>query len=287
MTVAATELPASGGMRRRLLRWAAQPDLVLAVLFVALQIFIAIFAQFVAPYDPIAQNLNNALSGPAWAHPLGTDNLGRDVLSRLMWGARPALTGIAVAVITVSVIGIPWGLIAGYAGGILDMLLMRIADALMVFPGIVLAMVLTTVLGPSLRNTMIALGIVYAPVLARIVRSGVLRVAPREFVVVTRLYGVSSWHRMWRHVLPNALTPAIVQVTLLSGHFLLAQTGLSFLGLGIQPPFPSWGGSLSESFQFIVVYPGATIAPGIVVVLTVLSIYRIGDALRDRFGAQA
>jgi len=237
-----------------------------------------------SPYDPIAQNLGNSLAGSSWAHPLGTDNLGRDVLSRLMWGARPALIGVGIAVLTASALGIPWGLVAGYAGGFVDLCLMRIADALLVFPGIVLALVLTTALGPSLKSTMVALGIVYSPVLARVVRSGVLRVAQREFVTITHLFGLSPWYRMRAHVLPNALAPTIVQITLLSGLSLLAQTGLSFLGLGIQPPFPSWGSSLAQSFEFIVVYPTATLAPGIVVVLTVLSIYRIGDEIRDRFG---
>ena len=284
----APEMPAvEPGAARRVARFAHEPDLVLALCFVVILVFITLFAEFIAPYDPIAQDLANPLAGPSWSHLLGTDNLGRDVLSRLMWGARPALVGVAIALVTVCLIGIPWGLVAGYAGGVLDLLLMRIADALLVFPGLVLALVLTTVLGPSLKSTMVAMGIVYSPVLARIVRAGVLRVAPRDFVVVTRLYRLSAWHRMWQHVLPNALTPAIVQVTLLAGHFLLAQTGLSFLGLGIQPPFPSWGGSLSESFQYIAVHPSATFAPGIVVVLTVLSLYRIGDALRDWFGARA
>lgn len=134
---------------------------------------------------------------------------------------------------------------------------------------------------------MLGLGIVYAPILARVVRSGVLAVRDREYVMITRLFGLSTSHRMWRHVLPNALGPAVVQLTLLCGMSLLAQTGLGFLGVGLQPPQPSWGGSLAESFGYVVVDPGATVAPGMCVVLTVLAIYRIGDELRDRLAPQS
>ena len=178
--------------------------------------------------------------------------------------------------------GIPWGLAAGYLGGRIDQILMRIVDALLVFPGIILCLVLTTVLGANLFNCMLALGMVYAPALARVVRSGVLVVRDREFVIITRLYGASAAYRMWHHVLPNAAGPVLVKVTFLCGSAMLAQTGLSFLGIGIQPPNPSWGQSLAESFRYILVNPGAGIAPGVVVVLTVLAFYRVGDALRDR-----
>jgi peptide/nickel transport system permease protein len=260
----------------------SQPGLALASAYLSMLVAIAIFAPLVSPYDPIAQDLNNAISPPSLSHWLGTDSLGRDVLSRLMWGARPALIGVFIAVFTSCFIGVPWGLISGYAGGLLDLGLMRLADAFLIFPGIVLALVFTTVLGPSLESTMVALGIVYSPILARVVRSGVMRVANREYVIITRLYGVSPIYRMIHHVLPNALAPTLVQITLLFGMSLLAQTGLSYLGLGVQPPYPSWGGSLAESFQYIVIYPMATIIPGTIVIITVMSIYRIGDALRDR-----
>ena len=162
---------------------------------------------------------------------------------------------------------------------------MRLADAVLVFPGIILALVLAAVLGPSLASSMVAVGLVYSPVLARVVRSGVLTVRHRDYVVLTALYGLGPQHRMWRHVLPNTLAPAIVQLTLIAGTSLLAQTGLSFLGIGLQPPLPSWGASLAESFQFILVNAMATVAPGLTVVLTVLSLYRVGDALRDVLAA--
>lgn len=257
------------------------PGLLLAIGFLALIVLIAIFAPQIAPYDPVKQNLANGFAGPSWTHPFGTDNLGRDVLSRIMWGARPALMGLSIAVACTALVGLPWGLAAGYLGGAPDMLLMRLADAVLVFPGIILALVLAAVLGPSLASSMVALGLVYSPVLARVMRSGVLAIRHRDYVVLTSLYGLSASHRMWRHVLPNAMAPAIVQLTLIAGTSLIAQTGLSFLGIGLQPPLPSWGMSLAESFRFILVNATATIAPGLTVVLTVLSLYRIGDALRD------
>jgi peptide/nickel transport system permease protein len=259
-----------------------RPGFVLAAAFIVLLALVALFAQVVAPYDPIAQNLRLAFAPASLAHPLGTDNIGRDVLSRVIWGARPALLGVLITLATTAVVGIPWGLAAGYVGGVTDLGLMRLADALLVFPGIILALVLTTVIGPSLQSAMVALGIVYSPVLARVVRAGVLAVRDRDFISVTRLYGYSALYRMTRHVLPNALAPCVVQLTLIAGMSLLAQTGLGFLGVGLAPPFPSWGGSLAESFRFIVINPSASFAPGFTVALTVLALYRIGDELRDR-----
>ncbi len=253
----------------------------LAIAFLLLVAGIALFAPWVAPYDPIRQDLARSFAAPGWAHPFGTDNLGRDVLSRIMWGARPALLGLLIALACTAAVGIPWGLAAGYLGGFADLALMRAADAMLVFPGIILALVLAAVLGPSLASSMVALGLVYAPVLARVVRSGVLGVRHRDYITLTALYGLGHGHRMWRHVLPNALAPAVVQLTLIAGTSLIAQTGLSFLGIGLQPPLPSWGSSLAESFRFILVNASATIAPGLTVVLTVLAIYRIGDGLRD------
>lgn len=266
---------ARSGVSRSLGLW-------VAVGFILLLAVVAIFAPLISPYDPIAQNLRNTFAPVSWAHPLGTDNAGRDVLSRVMWGTRPALLGVLISLMTTTVVGIPWGLAAGYIGGAIDQLLMRLADAFLVFPGIILALVLTSVLGPGLETSMVALGLVYSPILARVVRSGVLSVRDREFVIVTYLYGLSAGYRMWRHVLPNALAPAIVQLTLLAGMSLLAQTGLGFLGLGLKPPYPSWGSSLAESFRYIVVNPSASFAPGFTVALTVLAFYRIGDELRDR-----
>lgn len=256
--------------------------LYLALAFIGLLVIVSAFGPWLVPHDPLTQDLADMLAPPSGNHWLGTDNLGRDVLTRLVIGARPALIGVLIAVFTASLVGVPWGLWAGYVGGAVDTVLMRIADAMLVFPGLILALVLTAVLGPSLETSMVAIGLVYSPMLARVARSGVLAVRNRDYVQVTKLYGLSGWHRMWRHVLPNASAPIVVQVTLLMGLSLLAQIGLGFLGVGLQPPHPSWGAALAESFPFIIVSPQASLAPGIVVVLTILSLYRVGDELRDR-----
>jgi peptide/nickel transport system permease protein len=253
-----------------------------AIGFVALLTLIALLAPFLSPYDPIKQDLNNPIGGPTLQHLLGTDEFGRDVLSRLIWGTRPALIGTLVAVATACAIGLPWGLVAGYLGDTVDLVLMRIADALLVLPGIVIALAITTALGSNLVNAMLAVGIVFSPVVARVLRSGVITVRDREYVVVTRMYGLPASHRMLRHVMPNALAPALIQITLLAGISFLAQAALGFLGIGVNPPGPSWGNSLSSAYKYIIVDPAAVLAPGIVIVLTVLAVYRIGDALRER-----
>jgi peptide/nickel transport system permease protein len=261
----------------------ARVGLYFAAAFIALLLIVVAFGPWIVPYDPIAQDLRHPFAPPTAAHWLGTDNLGRDVLSRLMIGARPALIGVLIAVGIAALVGVPWGLLAGYVGGALDLVLMRVADAMLVFPGLILALVLTAIFGPSLGMSMVALGLVYSPVLARVVRSGVLAVRNRDYVLVTKMYGLSAGYRMWRHVLPNASAPVIVQLTLLMGLSLLAQVGLGFLGVGLQPPFPTWGSALAESFPYIIVSPQASFAPGVVVAATVLALYRIGDELRDSF----
>jgi peptide/nickel transport system permease protein len=268
-------------------RGGRRPGPVLAMGWTALVVLIAVLAPVLAPYDPIKQDLASAISGPSAAHLLGTDEYGRDVLSRLIWGIRPALVGVLVAIAVASVIGLPWGLVSGYAGGRADLVLMRVADALLVLPALVIALAITTALGETLTNAMLAIGIVFSPIVARVLRSGVLTVRDREFVMVTRLYGLPPRHRMLQHVLPNALAPALVQITLLAGIAFLVQAALGFLGVGVQPPSPSWGDSLSSAYKFISVAPAMTLAPGVTIVLTVLSVYRIGDALRDRLEVPA
>ena len=258
-----------------------RPSFGLAVIYLVAIVAVAVFAPWLAPYDPIKQNLGNPLADFSRQHLLGTDDLGRDVLSRLIWGARPTLVGTAVAMATACAIGIPWGLAAGYTDGIVDLALMRIADSILVFPGVVLALALTSAFGPSLFSTMFSLGIVVSPVLARVVRAGVLTVSYKDYVTVSRMYGLSSWHRVTRHVLPNVMAPTIVQITLMSGLAVLAQTGLNFLGLGVPNPNPSWGSSVAETFRYVVVDPTAPILPGLATVFTVLALYRVGDEIRD------
>jgi peptide/nickel transport system permease protein len=259
-----------------------QVGLLVSIGLIVTLALIGLIAPVLAPYDPIKQDLVHPIAGPSLQHLLGTDEFGRDVLSRLIWGTRPALVGVVVAIATASVIGLPWGLVAGYAGGMVDLVLMRVADALLVLPGLVIALAITTALGANLTNAMLAVGIVFSPVVARVLRSGVLTVRDREYVVVTRMYGLAARHRMLRHVLPNAMAPAMIQLTLLTGISFLVQAALGFLGIGVQPPSPSWGDSLSAAYKFIIVDPAATLAPGVTIVLTVLAVYRIGDAVRDR-----
>jgi peptide/nickel transport system permease protein len=272
---------AAGGEERRRPRGRGV-GLALALGFIAAVALVALLAPVLAPYDPIKQDLENAAAGASAQHLLGTDEFGRDVLSRLIWGARPALLGVLVATATACAIGLPWGLIAGYAGGLADLVLMRVADALLVLPGLVFAIAITGALGANLTNAMLAVGIVFSPIVARVLRSGVLTVRDREYVAVTRMYGLPARHRLLRHVLPNAVAPAVIQITLLTGISLLAQSALGFLGIGVQPPSSSWGDSLNAGYKFIIVDPAATLAPGVTIVLTVLAVYRIGDAVRER-----
>lgn len=251
--------------------------------YIGLLVLVAIAAQWVAPYSPIAQGLAPSLQGPSAAHLLGTDNLGRDVASRLIWGTRPALEGIGIAMLVTCVLGITWGTVAGLLGSWLDTLMMRIADILQAFPSIILAIALTAALGVNLRDAMIALGVAHSPGLARVVRAGVISVKEREFVKFARMSGRSHLSTALRHVLPNAFAPVLVQLVILSGLSLLAQTSLGFLGLGDPPPTPGWGDSMAQAYQYILAVPAATLAPGLTVAIAVLAIYRIGDDLGDRW----
>jgi peptide/nickel transport system permease protein len=285
MTLSALEqpredVPALARKRSRFSVLWRRPSFGLAVVYLVVLVVVALFAPLLAPYDPIKQNLADPLAGFSAEHLLGTDDLGRDVFSRLLW-TRPTLVGTAITILTACLIGIPWGLVAGYAGGVVDLVLMRIADSVLVFPGVVLALALTSAFGPSLLSTMASLGIVVSPVLARVVRAGVLTVSYKDYVTVTRMYGLSPWHRVTRHVLPNVMAPTVVQITLLAGLAVLAQTGLNFLGLGVPNPNPSWGSSVAETFRYVVIDPTAPIVPGLATVFTVLALYRVGDEIRD------
>lgn len=255
----------------------------LAAVWLGLMILCALVPFWLAPYNPLEQHLDAVLAPPWGEYLLGTDNVGRDVFSRLIWGARPALIGVVIALGTALVLGILWGLIAGYVGGWVDMVLMRVADVFLAFPSAVLSIAISTILGGTLAVTMVAVGIALSPSIARLMRSGALVVRDREYVEASRMYGYGLWHRMIRHVLPNALLPVMVQVTIFAGVTLLAQTGLGFLGIGVQPPEASWGSSLGESFRYMNYNFLMTLIPGLVVVTTVLSLYTLGDRLRDRF----
>jgi len=243
---------------------------------------LAIFGPMVSPYDPVTQDLSNRLESPSLSHPLGTDQLGRDVLTRLLHGARLSL-GIAVAVTSVRlVVGTAVGLVAGYAGGWVDEALMRLVDTLLAFPGIVLALVIAGILGPSLVNVMLALAVVGWASYARLVRSKVLSLREREFVTAARLLGRSRTHVVTRHLIPNVIAPVVVLATLDIGGVILGTAGLSFLGLGAQPPTPEWGTMLASGRNYLQQAWWLVNAPGICIMLSVLGFNLLGDSLRDR-----
>lgn len=262
-------------MRRR-----SRFGLVVSITILAGLILAALLAPVIAPDNPVAQNLGDTMAAPSWAHLLGTDYYGRDVLSRLLWGGRPAFGGVVISLSVGLVLGVPWGLAAGYwprwAGGVL----MRLADTVLAFPALVLAVVITGILGPSLVTSMTSVGVVFAPVVARLMRVGVLEVREREYVQSARLSGCPRRVILIRHVLPAALGPVVVQATIFAGIAFIIEGGLGFLGLGVQPPAPSWGGDLALAYQYILSSPGQVVAPGVLIAVVVLCVYRIGDSLR-------
>jgi peptide/nickel transport system permease protein len=249
--------------------------------FLAIVILLAIFAPLVSRYGPADQNVGNILRGPSAKHWLGTDDLGRDVWSRLVYGARVSMEASLIAVGVALLIGVPVGLLAGYIGGWLDTILMRVVDTLLAFPAIVLAVGITAALGPGLVNAMVAVGVVFSPSIARISRAQVLTTKERLYVDAAVGFGSPSSRTIARHIVPNAIQPVIIQATFLLGLALLAEASLSFLGLGVQPPASSWGIMLRRSSQFLSRAPNAIYAPGLAIGLTVLSFNALGDSLRD------
>ncbi|MGW6793179.1 ABC transporter permease [Streptomyces chartreusis] len=260
--------------------------LALAGLIVlALFVLAAILAPLVAPYDPQAQRLAERFAGPGGEHLLGQDELGRDVLSRVIHGSRISLTAGLAAVAFAGVIGTLVGLAAGYLRGWTDSVLMRVMDVLLAFPSILLAIVIVTVLGQSLVNAMLAIGIVNIPQMARVVRSAVIAVREREFVEAARAVGASRRRILFLTILPNAVAPLIVQATLTLATAILDVAALSFLGLGAQAPTPEWGAMITDAFRsgFGVFITGqhAILFPGLAIALAVLAVNFIGDGLRD------
>jgi peptide/nickel transport system permease protein len=250
--------------------------------FVGALFLIALVSPIISPHDPIATEPDNAYLPPlSPGHVLGTDELGRDQISRVLWGARVSLPVALVAVAVGLVGGGVLGLVSGYAGGLTDLLLMRVVDALLAFPALILAIALVAALGPSLRNAMIAIGIVAIPVYARLVRAVVLQLKQMEFVMATRSLGASPIRLIVRHLIPNLMNPILVQVSLSAGFAILAEAVLSFLGLGAQPPTPDWGQMITTGRTFLPNDPWLAIVPGIAISITVYSFNLLGDSLRD------
>jgi peptide/nickel transport system permease protein len=248
-------------------------------------IVMAVFAPYVAPYSPLQQHLPQKFAGPSFAHPFGQDELGRDILSRVIYGARISLTAGLAAVALATTVGTIVGLAAGYLGRWPDSLLMRLMDVLLAFPSILLAIVIVSVLGPSLPNAMLAIGIVFIPQIARVVRSAVISVRERDYIEAERALGAGDAQIVLSGVLPNSMAPLIVQATLTLATAILDVAALSFLGLGARAPTPEWGAMLTDAFRsgFGVFLQGqhAIIFPGIAIALAVLSVNFIGDGLRD------
>jgi peptide/nickel transport system permease protein len=255
---------------------------VVGGVFVAILVIVAVFAPLIAPFDPNAQDLNNLTQPPGGAHLLGTDDIGRDVLSRIIFGARVSIAASLLPVAMALLVGVPLGLIAGYYRGFLDEgIIMRVVDALQAFPFLILALALAAVLGPGFINAMIAIAVGFVPAFVRIVRGQTLFVAAQEYIQSARALGASDARILRSHVLPNTIAPLLVQTTVAMAGAILAEAGLSFLGVGVQPPTPSWGAMLTIAQTYINSKPYLAVAPGIAIFLAVLAFNLFGDGVRD------
>ena len=267
------------GVYRRFIR---HPIGMIGFFLVAVLIFVGIFGKQLAPYDPnLDMDFAARFSGPTIEHPLGTDNNGRDTLSRILYGAEVSLKVAIIAVTLATIIGTPLGMIAGYGPRVVDEVIMRFMDVLFAFPAILLAIAVLAILGRGVENAMIAIGIVYIPIFARIARGEVLSVKNEEFVEVARALGASDAGILIRHILPNILAPIIVEISLSLSFAILAEAALSFFGLGTQPPDPSWGRMLDEGRDYFRQSLWMGMMPGLAIMLTVMGFNFLGDGLRD------
>ncbi len=268
--------------RRQILRRAfANRELVIGGTIVLLFVLVACLAPLLAPYDPLQANFLTIRKAPSWAHPLGTDEVGRDVLSRVIYGARTSLLAGIVSVSIAVAIGVLLGLVAGYVGGVFDLLAMRVIDAMLAIPSLVLAIALAAFLGPNLTNAMIAIGITATPAFVRVTRAQVMAVKVETYVEGAISVGDTHLQLLTRHILPNAINPIIVQATLAISTAIIAEASLSFLGLGQQPPAPSWGSMLNAARGFLNQAPWMAIWPGAAIFVVVVSFNLLGDGLRD------
>jgi peptide/nickel transport system permease protein len=258
-------------------RRGAMVGLAVVVFFV----LIAVAAPFISPYDPVATSWSAVRKAPSAQYWFGTDEIGRDVLSRVIWGARASLLAGLVSVSISMLLGVPIGLLAAYVGGWTDGVISRFTDAMLAVPFLILAIALAAFLGPSLTNAMIAIGVSATPVFIRLTRAQVLAVKVEDFVEAARAVGNPHWRIALRHILPNVLPPLIVQATLSIAAAVIAEASLSFLGLGQQPPAPSWGSMLNTAKNFVDNAPWMAIWPGLSIFLLVLSFNLLGDGLRD------
>lgn len=276
-SVAGDERPAARAWRRLKKRKSAMLGLVV----ICILILLAIFAPLIAPFDPAQQSWTAVRKPPSWAHWFGTDESGRDLLSRVVYGARASLLAGVVSVTIALTAGVPIGLLAGYRGGWIDALISRITDAMLACPNLILAIALAAFLGPSLTNAMIAIGITATPVFVRLTRGQALAVKVEDYVEAARAVGNPGWRIAVKHILPNIMPALLVQATLAIAAAIIAEASLSFLGLGQQPPAPSWGSMLNTAQRFLTNAPWMAVWPGLAIFLSVLSFNLLGDGLRD------
>jgi peptide/nickel transport system permease protein len=273
------ETPRRQAWRRLTQRPAALAGLAVILCFVA----VAIAAPLVSPYDPVATDWLAVRKAPSMRHWFGTDEIGRDVLSRVIWGARASIMAGLISVSIALALGVPLGLISGYQGGLVDSVAMRIIDAMLAIPFLILAIALAAFLGPNLTNTMIAIGVSQMPVFTRLTRAQVLAAKHEDYVEAARALGNPDRRILLRHILPNVSAPILVQATLAIAAAIIAEASLSFLGLGQQPPAPSWGSMLNTAKNFLSQAPWMAVWPGLAIFSLVLSFNLLGDGLRDAF----
>jgi len=263
-------------MRRRM-----NVQLMLGLVLLVLILLVTIFAPLIADHEPNAITMTGSLAPPQSGHLLGTDSIGRDVFSRVLYGGRVSLMVAIPSVALALVLGLLLGIPAGYLGGKVDQTIMRVLDVFFAFPGVLLALVIVTILGPNIRNLILTIGILYAPRMARIVRAPTLSTKSLDFVEAARSIGANDLRIVLRHVLPNVSSPVIVDVSLALGQVILTETALSFLGMGPPPPAASWGSMLSQSRQFMEFASWTVLAPGVAIVITVSCFLLIGHGLRQ------
>jgi peptide/nickel transport system permease protein len=262
-------------------RFRGRPAAVLGFVVIAVFVVVAVAAPMVAPFDPIATSWTAIRKAPSMQHWMGTDENGRDVLSRVVFGARASLLAGVVSVLIAAGIGVPVGLLAGFAGGRVDAVIGRVVDAMLACPFLILAIALAAFLGPALSNAMIAIGVTAAPVFARVARGATMDAMTNDYVEAARAIGNPPWRVALRHVAPNIVPPVLVQATLAIALAIIAEASLSFLGLGQQPPAPSWGSMLNSAQRFLTQAPWLAVFPGAAIFLAVLAFNLVGDGLRD------
>jgi peptide/nickel transport system permease protein len=277
------ESPSRRALRRLIKRKGAVAGLIVIAIFIAL----ALFAPLIAPYDPIATSWTLVRKPPSGLHWFGTDDLGRDVLARVIYGTRASLLAGAISVGIALAVGVPLGLLSGYRGGFIDALISRMTDAMLACPSLILAIAFAAFLGPSLGNAMIAIGITATPIFVRLTRAQTMNVKVEDYVEAARAIGNPRWRIALFHILPNILPALLVQATLSIATAIIAEAALSFLGLGQQPPAPSWGSMLNAAQRFLTNASWMAIWPGFAIFLVVLSFNLVGDGLRDALDPRA